>query len=425
MMSFCRLIASRRNDISILIIVTEEWLGHLIVEENPDSISFMTIPNFLPSEQARVLDHASFMEAVLRDMKDPVEQVFDSLDRRPDLIVADAFLPWAMQIGSPNNIPVASFWPASASLLSIFCNLDLVVSSKFYPIDPSVRGDEERIHFIPGIPPILLADLPDLFQLHRIRILNVIKEAMSFVSQAQLILINSVNILEEGAIEAIQTKLCLPIYPIGPAIPYFNPKPATTTNEPNYIKWLDSQEERSVLYISLGSFLATENAQLDELATGLKESGVRFLWVARDQASLLSDIVGDKGMVISWCDQMRVLQHNSIGGFITNCGWNTALETVFVGVPPLTFPLIADQPLSSKIVVEDWKIGWRLRKNCHELVPRDEIMRILKRFMDLESYERKELDENCKFLRESLRKSVEEDGSSSSVDLFLSNVLKH
>ena len=51
-----------------------------------------------------------------------------------------------------------------------------------------------------------------------------------------------------------------------------------------YLQWLNIQPSASVLYISQGSFHATSVAQIDEVAAGLRESDVRFLCLARDNA---------------------------------------------------------------------------------------------------------------------------------------------
>jgi UDP:flavonoid glycosyltransferase YjiC (YdhE family) len=94
----------------------------------------------------------------------------------------------------------------------------------------------------------------------------------------------------------------------------------------------------------MGSFLSLHSAQMDELAAGLRDSGVRFLWVARGKIPRLKEVCGDKGLVVPWCDQLRVLSHSSIAGFLTHCGWNSTQEGAFCGVPFLTFPIDYDQP---------------------------------------------------------------------------------
>ncbi|CAL8160461.1 unnamed protein product [Prunus armeniaca] len=43
----------------------------------------------------------------------------------------------------------------------------------------------------------------------------------------------------------------------------------------------------------MGSFLSVSSAQMDEIAAGLRESGVRFIWVARGETGRLKEVCGD------------------------------------------------------------------------------------------------------------------------------------
>ncbi|GKV09520.1 hypothetical protein SLEP1_g21006 [Rubroshorea leprosula] len=65
---------------------------------------------------------------------------------------------------------------------------------------------------------------------------------------------------------------------------------------------------------------------MDELVAGLRNSSVPYLWVSRVEASWFKESCENRGLVIPSCDQLRVLCHSSIGGFLTHCGWNSTLE---------------------------------------------------------------------------------------------------
>ncbi|VVA16496.1 PREDICTED: UDP-glycosyltransferase [Prunus dulcis] len=166
---------------------------------------------------------------------------------------------------------------------------------------------------------------------------------------------------------------------------------------------------------------------MDEIVAGVQNSDARFLWVARGDASKLKD--GDKGLVVSCCDQLRVLCHDSIGGFWSHCGWNSTLEAVYAGVPILTCPVFGDQILNAKKIVEDWKIGCRVLKKKkkgfdeEDLVTREEIVQLVQRFMDLESKEGKEMRERAKQLRETCQGAIAKGGSSdTNLDAFIKDV---
>ncbi|GKD77766.1 hypothetical protein Tco_1340387 [Tanacetum coccineum] len=113
---------------------------------------------------------------------------------------------------------------------------------------------------------------------------------------AQSLLLPTIYELEPDAIDVILAKVTIPVYVIGPNIPDFQLQRNMPSDESSYVSWLDSKPQRSVLYVSLGSQLLVSSAQIDELLEGLKQSGVDFLWAARDgKNSRLSGDCGSNG----------------------------------------------------------------------------------------------------------------------------------
>lgn len=279
--------------------------------------------------------------------------------------------------------------------------------------------------YIPGLSAIRIRDLPHVFT-KKDENMNILLDAFSVVPRAQYLLFASVYELESEVIDALRPKLGIPIFSVGPNIPFFqlqsNSLGATNIDSNNsyYSKWLDSKSPGSVLYISNGSFLSVSSAQMDEIAAGLKESGVPFLWVARGEASRLNELCAGVGVVVPWCDQLRVLCHSSVGGFWSHCGWNSTMESCYVGVPLMASPIYLDQPMNRKLIVQDWKNGCNVKQE----VKREEIAELVKRFMDPESIERKEMVIKAKELRQKIRRAIQDGGSSyNSLDTFISILL--
>ncbi|KAF7120809.1 hypothetical protein RHSIM_Rhsim13G0046300 [Rhododendron simsii] len=435
MMNLCKLLSSRRNDdILVTFVVTEEWLGLIGSETKPDCIRFATIPNVLPSELVRAADMVSFIEAILTKIEEPFEGILDRLEAPADVIVADTFLPWAVDVGRRRNIPVASFWPMPVTVFSMFYHFDLLAQNRHFPVEfPGKHPEraEVTVDNIPGLSPFRLSDLPGIFHLQNQTLLQRVVELISKVPQAQYLLFNSVFELEPSVIDALQATFSFPVYSLGPLIPYFNlqyhnSSRPTAPNGVDYLDWLDSQPQSSVLYVSLGSFLSVSSAQMDEIAAGLHSSGVKYLLVARDKASSLKESVcGGLGMVVPWCDQLKVLCHPSIGGFWTHCGWNSTVENFFAGLPLLAFPIAMDQVPISKLVAEDWKIGWKAKGATGDLVRREEIAKLVRRFMDSENVGRKELVERARKIRETCRRAIGKGGSSEkNFEAFMKDVSK-
>ncbi|KAJ4978470.1 hypothetical protein NE237_009250 [Protea cynaroides] len=150
---------------------------------------------------------------------------------------------------------------------------------------------------------------------------------------------------------------------------------------------------------------------MHEIAMGLHSCEVPYLWVARGEASNLQETCGEMGLVIPWCDQLRVLCHSSIAGFLTHCGWNSILESIYSGVPMLTFPLLIDQIPNSALIVEELKIGLKMKEEIgvENVVGRDQIACVVQRLMDGD--EGIQLRERAKELQRSCRRAIDKDGS--------------
>ena len=84
------------------------------------------------------------------------------------------------------------------------------------------------------------------------------------------------------------------------------------------------------LYVSFGIMTELEKEQMEELAWGLTRSKCYFLWVVRasEEAKLPVNFIektSRKGLMVNWCPQPKVLAHESVGCFVTQCGFNSLL----------------------------------------------------------------------------------------------------
>ncbi|CAN1151910.1 UDP-glycosyltransferase 83A1 [Linum perenne] len=165
------------------------------------------------------------------------------------------------------------------------------------------------------------------------------------------------------------------------------------------LAWLDRQDRGSVVYVAFGS-IATIQTQLqfDELAFGLELTGRPFLWVVRPNYGRSGTSgaefpdgflkrVGDRGKIVEWANQEKVLSHPSVACFLNHCGWNSMLDGLVAGVPFLCWPFCFDQFHNSKYICETWKIGLELKPDDSSMITRMEISRKVDELLSDETIE--------------------------------------
>jgi len=185
------------------------------------------------------------------------------------------------------------------------------------------------------------------------------------------LVINTSEEIEPKGLHLIVKLSGLPTFAVGPVIGVGG-RTATDDTAPDQdmcIKFLDSKPQASVLYVSFGSQSSIPASQMMELARGLESSGRPFIWVVRPpvesdgakgfRAEWLPDdfeervAAAGQGVVVrGWAPQMRILAHASTGAFLSHCGWNSVLESLWHGVPVVGWPLIGDQLFDSRVLVE-------------------------------------------------------------------------
>lgn len=134
------------------------------------------------------------------------------------------------------------------------------------------------------------------------------------------------------------------------------------------LKWLARQEANSVVYVSFGSWVSPiGESNLKSLALALESLGRPFIWVLRSTwrqglpIGFMDRILEhDIGKIVSWAPQLDILQHKSVGCFITHCGWNSTLEALQFRKKLLCYPVAGDQFVNCTYIVDVWRVGLRL-----------------------------------------------------------------
>ncbi|KAH0649904.1 hypothetical protein KY284_029816 [Solanum tuberosum] len=151
------------------------------------------------------------------------------------------------------------------------------------------------------------------------------------------------------------------------------------------MEWLDEKPNESVIYIAFGSYVEIPNQLMEDIAQGLLKSGRPFLWVVwrsknggKSEENLrCKEKLEKQGKIVTWCSQVEVLHHPSLGCFLTHCGWNSTLENLVSGVPIVACPLWNDQRCNAKLIQDVWKIGFRVSINDEGIVEKDDLGRCI------------------------------------------------
>ncbi|KAF9609164.1 hypothetical protein IFM89_013554 [Coptis chinensis] len=350
----------------ITFVNTEYNHRRLLKSRGPDSLNglpdfqFKTIPDGLPpTDTDTTQDIPSLCESTRKNCAVPLSNLVTELNNTSisnappvSCIVSDGTMSFTLKVSQDLSIPLVFFWTLGA----------------FGWTDPNdfminyVIGETERSY------------------------------------KASAVILNTFDVFEQEVLDAIKYELTPPlppIYSIGPLHLLLKPVSesaleSTGSNlreeKTESLEWLNSKEPNSVVYVNFGSITVMTSHQLIEFAWGLANSKHSFLWVIRpdivigDSAILPPEFITEtkeRSLLVSWCPQEQVLNHPSIGGFLTHCGWNSILESVCAGVAMICWPFFAEQQTNCRYLCSKWGIGMEIDNN----VKRDEIESLVRELM--------------------------------------------
>ncbi|KFK43056.1 hypothetical protein AALP_AA1G072500 [Arabis alpina] len=350
-------------------------------------------------------------------------------------LVLDFFCVPLIQVGNEFNLP---------SYIFSTCNGGFVSMMKYLPERHCINSSQldlnsgDKEHSIPGfvcsVPTKVLP--PGLFVRESYEAWVEMAEKFH---EAKGILVNSIACLEQNAFDYFGTRPenYPPVYAVGPVLSLEDrPSDLDPSGRDPVMTWLDEQPELSVVYLCFGSLGILEAPQIKEIAKALDLSGHRFLWSIRTNPTEKSsspydllpegfiDRTASRGLVCGWAPQVEVLPHKAVGGFVSHCGWNSTLESLWFGVPMATWPMYAEQQLNAFTMVKEYGLAVELRLDYvsayGKIVKAEEIAGAIRSLMDGEDTPRKKVKE----MAVAARKALSDGGSSFvAVDRFLDELI--
>ncbi|CAA6657810.1 unnamed protein product [Spirodela intermedia] len=146
--------------------------------------------------------------------------------------------------------------------------------------------------------------------------------------------------------------------------------------EPNWLNLLTEIYRKTVVPVGLLPPVAEEGPTRTAASGG--GSSTPFLWAfrrpSRDDGEELEKLpfpegfeerLDGRGLVCEgWLPQVRILAHRAVAGFLTHGGWNSVVEGLSLGRAIILLPLMFDQGLNARDLVE---------RGIGVEVPRDEV----------------------------------------------------
>ncbi|KAK3000218.1 hypothetical protein RJ639_024213 [Escallonia herrerae] len=307
-----------------------------------------------------------------RISKEPFQECLTQIRKQQEphddiaCVIYDPIMYFSEAVASHLKLPSIMFYTASAASLVAYYSVSRLRAEGYIPFQESMSAD-----LVPNLHPLRFKDLPNA-NLGNLEGIKKVIEAAKNIRTSSGIIWNTIPHLEHSSLAVLQQHYRVPFFPVGPL---HKLAPATSCSllleDADCIKWLDKQAPSSVIYVSLGSLAIVVEKELAEMAWGLANSGIPFLWVIRpgfvrnsEWIKLLPDgfeeKTGERGRIVKWAPQKEVLAHDAVGGFWSHCGWNSTVEI-----------------LNAWYLCDVWKIGLELE---HDL-KRGEIEKAVKRLM--------------------------------------------
>ncbi|XP_049379617.1 UDP-glucosyltransferase 29-like [Solanum stenotomum] len=294
----------------------------------------------------------------------------------PDLVIYDLNMTWAAEFASSINIPAVQFLTFSIAMIVLLLHMFNKPGVEFPFPEIYMRQHE-------------------MLQMQKLAMenskVNMKDSFMEAIRQSRDIIL--VKDFEVKYMDYLSELVSKKIVPIGSLV-----HDSIDQSDVGIMQWLDKKEKGSSVFVSFGSEWFLSQEEIHEVAQGLELSKVNFIWVIRfpqDEKISIHDVlpqgflerVGERGMVLEkWAPQATILQHTSIGGFVSHCGWGSLTESMKFGVPIIAMPMCLDQPINARIV-EHIGMGVEALRDENGKLQSEEIAKVIREVVIEESGE--------------------------------------
>jgi hypothetical protein len=399
----------------------EEHVRRESASGRPD-VRFINVPAVeLPTDCARAEEFTfRYIELQARHVAEAVA----ALAAAPvAAIVVDLFCTPLLDVARELAAPRYVYFASTAAFFALMLRLPALRDENR---DVFQEVETEGALHVPGLPPVPPSSVPVCLSGSNYRWFEYY--GRRFLDAAGVVINSSVE-LERGVLAAMADGPAPAVHAIGPVTWFAASDDDQQKRQHQCVQWLDAQPPASVVFLCFGSMGFLRAAQVAEVATGLERSSRRFLWVLRgppaagtryptdaDLDALLPagflDRTKSTGLVWPSCvPQKEVLAHAAVGGFVTHCGWNSVLESLWFGVPMVPWPLYGEQHLNAFELVAEMGVAVELGMTEDSFVEATELEEAVRGLMG-ETEKGAKARERAAEVKDACRKAVAEGGSS-------------
>lgn len=354
---------------------TIKYTESLAASTLPDRMRFIELPSLdeLRSRKGVWLD--SLIEGQKPRVKEFVSKIVSKSELSPDSprlagFVFDAFCTGMKDLAGEFGVPWYVFSSSGAAFLG--CLLYLQALHDEQNVDITEFKNSDAMLEIPSFVNPMAARLLPSMTFRKDSVLVLVGVARR-LREASGIVVNTFTELESHAVNSFSKIGTPPLYPVGPIVNVASDK---SNDNREIMEGLDDQPPLSVVFLCFGSLGSFCVDQVKQIAYALEHSGKRFLWVLRKpskgQMESASDFqetlpegfldrTTELGKVIGWAPQAEILAHRAIGGFVSHCGWNSILESIYFGVPIAAWPIYAEQQFNAFQLVTELGLGGEIK----------------------------------------------------------------
>ncbi|CAI9772962.1 unnamed protein product [Fraxinus pennsylvanica] len=356
---------------------------------NYPHFNFYPISDGLSESQSSPSDVLSLLSLLNQNCIAPFQEALAQLlaDKSGDPIaclISDAILYFTSAVAKNFNLPRIVLRTGGVSSFLAFAAFPLLLEKGYIPTQDG-RAEE----LVVELPPLRVKDLPVIKTSNPEMLYEVLERMIQETKNSSGLIWNSFEELEEAALAKLRQDFPIPIFPIGPFHKHFTVSSSNLIAvDTSSISWLNEQSPNSVIYVSFGSIAAIEEKEFIEVAWGLANSKLPFLWVVRpglvhgaEWLELLPkgflEKLDGRGHIVKWAPQLEVLAHPAVGAFWTHNGWNSTIESICEGVPMICMPCFTDQQVNARYVSHVWKVGVHLENGLDRVNIEQAIKKIM------------------------------------------------